>query len=227
MNTTPVTLGWRFWLKWTLATYFGIVVGTLSGMLAPFVILLSMDGGSNLLDSLAVIAYGLLVVSVISLWIVVGVAQWSILRRFIDQRVVTWVGATVLGALPIAVIEIIMGASTSTPIPDNVMGILRLVLLFASGAILGTTQWWVLRKKVDRAALWIVISLISWSIAGLVTRLINRWMGNGSEILALLLFSTLSVFCGTILSTLGLWWFLKKTTSTAELKAPEGNVVHP
>ena len=210
MNTTPVTLGWRFWLKWTFATYFGIVVGTLLGMMAPFVILLSMDGDSNLLDSLAVIAYGLLVVSVSSLWIVVGVAQWSILRRFIDQRVVTWVGATVLGALPIALIEIIMGVSTSTPIPDNVMGILRLVLLFASGAILGTTQWWVLRKKVDRAALWIVISLISWSIAGLVTGLINRWMGNGSEILALLLFITMSIFCGTILSTLGLWLFLTK-----------------
>jgi hypothetical protein len=217
MNTTPVTIGWRFWLIWIIATFLGI----LAGRLIPFLILAYFEMHPLLFDNPAgymiEISVGLIVLtSAVGLGIVVGIAQWSIVRRFLAIRAIAWLGVTILAFLIVILIQVLMKLENST--------FLMVVLgSFIAGIVLGVLQWTILYKKIDRAFLWIGINLTCWTIAGLA---IGILAGAIKMSLVRTLLSNIE-FWGTLFSTLGLWWFLKKTTSTAELKAPEGNVVHP
>lgn len=223
MNTNHTAPGWRFLLKRAVATYLGIVASTSVGMLAPFMIILNMDSRSPVLIVVAAI---LVILSAASLWIVVGVAQWSILRRFMNQRAVVWVGATASGFLGSSLVVLIVQQLSRTSSPANIHGGLYLVLLIAQGSLLGIAQWLVLRKKVSRAPLWIGISLISWTLAGSVTGLIGEWINSGSGVVALILFSNRSVFFGTVLSALGLWWFLDQSIVPAATQVQEENLAN-
>jgi hypothetical protein len=75
--------------------------------------------------------------------LVLGVAQWLLLRQTID-RAAWWVSATVIGWSLIAV----------TSFPGLVLG----------GVLVGASQWVVLRQSVRKAGWWIVASALGWLV---------------------------------------------------------------
>ena len=83
------------------------------------------------------------------------------------------------------------------------------------GCALGVAQWFVLRKKVRRSALWIGISLISWILAGLIGSALKRLSWDMGPILYWLgLF-----FTGMVLSVVGMMWLLKQINPPANIPA--------
>jgi len=205
-------------LIWAIATYLAIVVSSFMTILILVFVemhpLLFDDPGTHMIE----ISVGLMtLVSVVGIGTVVGVAQWSILRRYVVQSVMVWVGVTILGFLIVGLIDfstVMLRHNTAWP------GLLRNTI---AGSALGVLQWAVLRKKVNRALLWVAGSLTSWFVAALFAGAIA---GSINTTLPWILIPNFEFF-GTILSTFGLWMFLKHATSSAEMKTHEGIIADP
>jgi hypothetical protein len=107
---------------------------------------------------------------------IVGVAQWSVLRRLLPSLPARhWVGATMAGAvaawmlarIPSALADwnqVAGGISQNEPSPGVVV-LLSIAAGAALGLILGVAQWLALRKHVSRAAVWIGASALAWAAA--------------------------------------------------------------
>jgi hypothetical protein len=192
MNTKRNTVSWGSFLGWLIATLFAVVVG-----FAVFFIVMSILG-----ESIGVIPD--LVASLLMagcFGIVIGLAQWAILRRYV-QRSAAWIGVTLLGFLISSPVLLSMGGGFGPYIT------LRASLIMAAslGGSLGVTQWFVMYKKVRRSALWIGISLISWILAGLIGVFLKTLsLEMGSILYWLGLF-----FTGTVLSVIGMLWLVKQ-----------------
>lgn len=106
---------------------------------------------------------------------IVGMAQWWAMHPWFPQigRLAWWratlTGALVgygLGYLPSTLMS--MGeASTQAPVTEPPQWV---TLLFAAGlgavagAVLSFAQWLVLRRKVERAGLWIPANMLAWTV---------------------------------------------------------------
>jgi hypothetical protein len=128
------------WLEWTLATALGMLVGFL-----PSILLV------NVLDlALARV--------IVPLWagFLLGLAQWIVLRKYING-VVDWVLAGgVSWAVGFALGLFIMSGLTGTGL-DGFIG----YVLF--GAIVALVQWPILRREIPNVWLWIVANVIGWT----------------------------------------------------------------
>lgn len=151
--------------------------------------------------------------SAVGLGIVVGFAQWFIVRRSVAIRAIAWLGVTTLAFLITILVELALKFDNNT-IWEGILG------TFIIGTTLGVLQWIVLNKKVDQAFLWAGISIVSWMIAGLAVGILTRAIE--ASVARILLANT--EFFGTLFSTFGLWWFLNRSVRSAQMKIREENM---
>ncbi len=106
---------------------------------------------------------------------VVGVAQWAVLREaLLGLAARSWVGATVVGAVVAWLLGMIpsslaaAGETSAVPAPEPAPGVVA-ALAAAMGAVLGvvlaTAQWWILRRHLRRALLWLAGNALAWAVA--------------------------------------------------------------
>jgi hypothetical protein len=214
MNTNHTALGWRFLLIWIFATFFGI----LASRFIPVLVLAYFEMHPLMFDDPGMhtieIAVGLIALtSAVGLGIVVGLAQWFIVRLSVTIRRIAWLGVTMLAFL----ISIL--ADSALKFENNTVWE---VILGSSitGLTLGVLQWIILYKKIDRAFLWIGISLLSWMIAGLVVGVSTKAI----EVTVVRILLSNTEFLGTLFSTFGLWWFLNWSIPSAQMKVHEANM---
>lgn len=164
---------WSLWFRWVAANALGELVG-LGATFAVGVSLLAPTGegqgaATPIVTLLLMTASGLLE------GLVVGLCQWSVLRRAFAQvslrfwLVATLIGVLVawfLGSLPAALID--MGGDAAQPAAQEPATWVVMLLAAAMGLVLGLIlalpQWWVLRQTVDRAWAWLPANAAAWAM---------------------------------------------------------------
>jgi hypothetical protein len=117
---------WILWLKWVLVTTLGWATGyVLSGLVT------GLEFGVGL---------------------VLGIAQWIVLRSLVRQAS-WWIVASAVGWA--------LGYMVATKVLPAVAVVLHGAVI---GAIIGAMQWLVLRRWAQRAAWWIAISALGWAV---------------------------------------------------------------
>jgi len=128
------------WLEWTLATALGMLLGFL-----PSIVLV------NLLDlSIARV--------IVPLWagFLVGLAQWVVLRKYVNE-VSDWIlAAGASWAVGYALGLLIINGLTDTGL-DAFFG----YVLF--GVIVALVQWPILRREIPHVWMWILANVIGWT----------------------------------------------------------------
>jgi hypothetical protein len=122
-----------------------------------------------------------------------------------------WLGLTLLGFLISSPFLLSMSGGFGPYITFQASLGMTVIL----GCALGVTQWFALRKKVKRSAIWIGISLVSWVLAGLtgmVLKALDWQMGP-------ILYWLGMFFAGVVLTVLGMMWLLKQTNHPADVPA--------
>lgn len=101
------------------------------------------------------------------LGLITGLSQYLLLRRYL-AKVGWWVVATFLGwILPFTIMQLVF---TLFPIGEkNFASILRTLIFFLMGGLLGLIQWFVLRKRIQDAGWWILANSLGWGLAIWIT----------------------------------------------------------
>jgi hypothetical protein len=172
LHDTPARPGLRLWRDWVVANALGELVGL--GAAAVIGALLA-----GIFDAtLGAVAGVTLAVTLILLGtfegVVVGLAQWRVLRRpFPELRRRSWIAASAAGALaawtlgmiPSTLADFGAAAGGAPPeIDDTLMYGLAAAMGAALGPILGVPQWLVLRRHARRALWWIPANAAAWAL---------------------------------------------------------------
>jgi hypothetical protein len=137
--------GWGFWAGWG-AAFLGFPIGGLAGM-----------GVAGAITGVPQAALGGLATGA-----VIGAAQWLVLRRRLSLDY-WWIVATAGGmSAGLALAVALLGIDTG----DNSLPLRGLI----TGALIGISQYFVLRGLTNRAALWAAVVTLGWAIGWLVTR---------------------------------------------------------
>lgn len=138
---------WGLWLKWVLA----MTVGSAAYVLASYIFgvyIISRISNDHWLvvEPILQAGYGLIDAG---LGLIVGVAQWLVLRRQLD-RAGWWIVATAVG----------FGMGYYVDRSLHYMGLRNSILSglarnAAEGTVIGVMQWLVLRRQLDHAGWWI------------------------------------------------------------------------
>jgi hypothetical protein len=155
----------NFYFKWILANALAELAGL--GAVALLIVLLMLRLETGITFGLA----SLLFAAVLFEGLCVGVAQWWVLREWLELTK-AWIGMTMLGGAVAWLIGMLAGTffgsqNEMTPVsePSSVMMLtLAAVMGLAVGALLGIAQWFVLRRYVKRAAWWILANALAWSV---------------------------------------------------------------
>jgi hypothetical protein len=189
MNDRGKRVSWRFWLRWTLASILGLVVGMILFIAVGAVIGEALDRAPEWVFGLVIgIIFGT----------VFGIAHWLVLRQLLPLST-AWIWATIGGFLGASVIifGLMAGGRPDTSITTKLGH--GLVL----GGGLGLTQWLVLRQKVGLASIWIGISMLAWLIAEIVGIGLSATIGPPLDLLGLFL-------VGSVLPGAGIIWLLNR-----------------
>ena len=95
--------------------------------------------------------------------LVMGTLQYFLLRRYLPQMG-WWIAATVAGWLLLFVLVPLLIALLRG---DNSVGSLMLGLLLI-GVTIALPQWWMLRRRTERAFWWIILIAVSLSAGGVL-----------------------------------------------------------
>jgi hypothetical protein len=163
----------HLWIRWTLANAFSEMIGLGLTFAITGLYFSSMGEETNvagiLLSFIVAVASGAVEATF------VGLAQWWAMRpRFpFIGRLEWWRGtfvgalaAYVLGYLPSTIMSMGEAGGASGPAAEPAQW---MVLLLAAGigavggAVLSFAQWLVLRKKVERAGVWIPANMLAWT----------------------------------------------------------------
>ena len=141
--------GWSLWPGWLAATIFGFAIATAVGLTVK-------DPLEDTLGDVVVAA-----VFVIFFGVVVGTLQWLVLKQYMN-RVGWWIPATLVGvALSAVVIRASEAAVQPLGLGEMTEGVVSVVLI---GAIVGISQWPVLRPHVSRAGWWVLASILGMAL---------------------------------------------------------------
>ena len=163
---------WRLWRGWVLANAIGELIG-LGAAGAIGAILAGMSGAT--LDAIASLRVaGALIALGTFEGLIVGLAQWYVLRRpFSHVRPQAWVAASAAGAFVAWTLGMIpstladFGAAAGDTAPAAISDALMYGLAAAMGAvlgpILGIPQWLVLRRHARRALWWVPANAAAWA----------------------------------------------------------------
>jgi hypothetical protein len=201
-------VGWAFWPLWALASAVGWAIGLPMGIALVQVIskplldsTLSTLGVSTLLDPTAYLSSlaQFVAITAVVLGAIVGLASgitgWLVLQ-WRAYRAASWPVASMVGwtvGLPITGLLFLYAGNgpnsmLSQAVTNNLLGnnSLGLGLLAAavtgliSGALLGISQWLVLRKQSRRAGWWLLASPLAWAAALCMVALLAGLLVRGS-----------------------------------------------
>ena len=149
---------WKFLLSWIALSTIGSLLGIVAGF---FVTLLTGGFGSNGFP------FGWTVV-----WAILGFFQWLLLKRRI-KRSSLWIAASAIGgAVALSVCMLTSYSISTNALSDFFNNFLsfepsngnKLFSLFKIGAIneaiVGTAQWFLLKRQISRAGWWILVSAL-------------------------------------------------------------------
>jgi hypothetical protein len=178
-------VSWIFWLQWVFANVLGLIAGLMLGLSAFFIIFQPDNPVSESEAFRSALPAAALAGIVIG--IVIGTAQWLILRRYI--RVIGWwwiltstLGWGIGGALGALVESVNAGA-----IAGLIMGILQLSVLFRFGrksiawVAICIVAWALSESLMSRAMLsevWAIFVILAGVMAGALTGLTMMWVLN-------------------------------------------------
>lgn len=177
MNPTPPTP--EFWLKWLL-TFFAFPLG----------------GGLAFLLIRSAASVGQAAVGGAITGLILGVAQWIVLRQMIALSS-WWIVATGLG--------LALGLALSVALLGTGLELRPLVIRAAlTGGILGISQWLLLRQYIALAGWWAAVVMLGWVTGWIVTRAAGVDLSRGWTVFGA---SGALVFAG--LTGLALVWLLR------------------
>lgn len=146
---------WLFYPAWVVASAVSIPLAAAIGF-AILSLVIKVVGDTIQVGGQTHITEDFLFVYILApiLGLVSGLLQYFLLRHYLP-RMVWWIAATVLGWLLFSAVGI------PTLFSATVSPALAPVLI---GGLVGLTQWFVLRQRVRRAALWILASVLGWGL---------------------------------------------------------------
>lgn len=108
---------------------------------------------------------------------------WALPRGIVDRRL--WIVATGIGMAIAFLVMQWLWLITRVPAPSGIMGLMlppvsrlpMFVLEGVMGVVLGVAQWFVLRKSVPKAGLWIVVSGLGMAVTRLAIALLQQVLG--------------------------------------------------
>jgi hypothetical protein len=163
---------WSLWLRWVGANALAELLG-LGATFAIGVFLFTRLGEPQGLAAIGMLL--LMTASGLIEGTVVGLLQWSVLRRPFSRvtrrawLVATWIGALVawfLGSLPATLTD--MGADQAQAPAQEPETWLMLTMAAAMGLVLGVIlalpQWRVLRQDIERAWVWLPANSAAWAL---------------------------------------------------------------
>jgi hypothetical protein len=172
---------WWFWAKWILGTLVGGSVGLAVGGGLTFLVMNAVVGDSNIPTAAFVMALTIGIVAgigaIIGTVAGIGTAQWMVLRERV-HRAGWWVLATAVGGVVglaaggFAGWLVVVGLGG---VESGFAGVIRvltpalIVGMAVGGAVVGTAQWMVLRKRVRRAGWWVLASAVGMGASGVVS----------------------------------------------------------
>jgi hypothetical protein len=175
---------WRFWGGWALA-FLSFPVAGLAGIAIAGPVTTPLDG------VLAGVASGA----------VVGLVQWLVLRHRLSLSP-WWIAATAAGmGAGLALGTTLLGTQT-----DGVTLPLRGLM---TGAGIGIAQFFVLRSRTDRAAIWAPVVALGWALGWIITRAAGIDLGFDWS-----MFGVSGALMFQVLTGLALAWILQARDQT-------------
>ena len=156
-----VRTGNYLWLRWAITGLAGFVGGMTIKTIIE--ILADIGGFSAALESISPAMFGALFGAMLG--VSTGLAQWLVLRRRI-AGVGAWLPATLFTTTLFWLLhnaEVFGFAHTPWGLVGQGFGHGAII-----GAMLGTAQYLVLRGQLKDAGRWVLISTVSWSVAGAI-----------------------------------------------------------
>jgi hypothetical protein len=161
---------WLFLSCWIAANAVAELIGLGTSGLLWMAFFSGMEAQLGIVISAVVVVVG----STLLEGTAVGVLQGLVLRRALPTlRLTSWWGATAIGALiawslgmiPSTLMALAEDATAAPPpvMSDVLMYGLAAVMGLVLGPILALPQWWVLRRHVNGAGLWIIANAIAWA----------------------------------------------------------------
>jgi len=154
-----------FWLWWVLAALAGFIGGMT--IKTAIEILADVGGFTTTLEATPPVVFGALLGAMLGSC--TGLAQWLVLRRRIAD-----VGAWLPATFSATVLFWTLHNSGVLPFWVSPWGLV--VQGFAHGALvgamIGAAQYLVLRGRLPQAGRWVLISTVSWSLAGAIMHLL-------------------------------------------------------
>ncbi len=151
----PDRKGWILIGYWCLANFCGIVIGALLGSMVR-----SIYFGPNIILGVAAVILGCFVFGAI-----VGLSQWMVLRKYLAGKrwwilATAWAlaGNIILGSFFIILI------SKDKP---GTFGEVAIILAFL-GAILGLSQWLVIRRQLLGAGWWVIANAVGLALGPVI-----------------------------------------------------------
>jgi hypothetical protein len=169
--------GWSLWSRWVLANALGETVGLGATALVGVGLVLSLGEASGL--AVLALAAGMVLAGTLIEGVSVGTAQWLVLRRPLPAlgwrawTLATAAGAFVawtLGMVPSTALSLGAesgGPPAAGPSPAVVYALAALMGLVL-GPVLGVPQWFVLRRHLRRAFVWVPANALAWAPAMVV-----------------------------------------------------------
>ncbi len=132
------------WLQWVFVTIFGFLLSLYWVEIGERTDIRALEGAIG--------------------GVVIGLAQWFLLKQHFSQTgwwiVASMVSWSLLGGSGIGALGWVAPKVMSIPL-RIIFGIIDGAI---AGVIVGVGQWWVLKNQIKRAWLWIVASIIGWTI---------------------------------------------------------------
>jgi hypothetical protein len=180
---------WGLWERWILATSIAQIIG------------LAIIGIVSIAVSHVGYIQGTLTLIGTLEGIILGFAQWLVLRRYIHHST-RWIIATVIGGLfawfiglTITALMALVYAGVSDE--AQILGFFKGLFLLgaALGTVLGFCQWLVIKNQIRRSMWWIVANAVAWAL-GLFIAYLGAGIVEGSFSLRTALFTVLT---GTVM----------------------------
>jgi hypothetical protein len=149
---------WGLWERWILATSIAQIIGlAIVGIVSIVVSHVGyIQGTFTLIGTLE--------------GIILGFAQWLVLRRYIHHST-RWIIATVVGGLfawftglTITALMALVYAGVSDE--AKILGFFKGLFLLGAGngTVLGFCQWLVIKNQIRRSIWWIIANAVAWAL---------------------------------------------------------------
>ncbi len=213
---------WKLWLQWTFANVVGEVLGL--GLAGAIAVVMVLTIGEPETAIIALMMAGAMIAAGTLEGVIVGFAQWLVLRRLCRLSRREWVTATAIGAFlawaigmaPSTLMALDQNAGSSPPpeMSDALKYALASVMGVALGTILGAPQWRVLRRYASGASMWVWANAAAWAV-GMPVVFIGAGtspVGASSLSIALKLFATIAAAGASVgaIHGVALLWLLRR-----------------